>query len=114
MALLVRTRAAFPQDWATTQENIAYAYQEKGLIPEAIKYLKSSLEIFKPDALPLSCLKAARNLGNTAFGIEQWETAIFGYEKAIEAVEQSREWIASENRKREIIGENLNVYEKMI
>ena len=114
LALLVRTRAAFPQDWAMTQENIAYAYQEKGLIPEAIKSFKLSLEIFKPDALPLSCLKAARNLGSIAFDIEQWETAIFGYEKAIEAVEQSREWIDSQNRKREIIGENLNVYEKMI
>ncbi|MEZ2283500.1 CHAT domain-containing protein [Microcoleus sp.] len=114
LALEVRTRAAFPQQWAMTQENIAYAYQKKGLIPEAIKCFKSSLEIFKPDALPLSCLKAARNLGNTTFDIEQWETAIFGYEKAIEAVEQSREWIASENRKREIIEENLNVYEKMM
>ncbi|MEG5126701.1 CHAT domain-containing protein [Microcoleus sp. ARI1-B5] len=114
LALSVYTRDAFPQDWAMTQENLAYAYEDKGIISEAIKCFKLSLEIFKPDALPLSCLKAGRNLGNTAFDIEQWETAIFGYEKAIEAVEQSREWIASEKRKREIIGENLNVYEKMI
>ncbi len=114
LALLVLTRAAFPQDWAQTQENIAYAYQEKGLISEAIKYFKLSLEIFKPDTLPLSCLEAARSLGDLGFAESLWETAIFGYEKAIEAVEQSREWIASENRKREIIGENLNVYEKMI
>jgi tetratricopeptide (TPR) repeat protein len=96
-ALQVRTRQALPQQWAMTQENLAYAYQEQGLISEAIKYFKSSLEIFKPDALPLSCLKAARNLGNTAFDIEQWETAIFGYEKAIESVEQSREWVTSDN-----------------
>ncbi|MCC3438637.1 MAG: CHAT domain-containing protein [Oscillatoriales cyanobacterium] len=113
-ALEVYTRPALPQDWAMTQENLAYAYQEKGLIPEAIKYFKLSLEILKPDTLPLSCLKAARSLGNIGFTESLWETAIFGYEKAIEAVEQSREWIASENRKREIIGENLNVYEKMI
>lgn len=113
-ALQVRTRDAFPQDWATTQENLAYAYQEKGLISEAIKYFKSSLEIFKPDALPLSCLKAARNLGNIAFDIEQWETAIFGYEKAIEAVEQSREWVTSDRHKRELIANNLEVYEKMM
>ena len=114
LALLVRTRAAFPQDWAETQENIAYAYQEKGLIPEAIKCFKSSLEIFKPDALPLSCLKAAGSLGNIAFDTEQWETAIFGYEKAIEAVEQSREWVTSPSRKRQLIEENLNIYEKMM
>ena len=114
LALEVYTRAAFPQQWATTQENIAYAYQEKGLIPEAIKCFELSLEILKPDALPLSCLKAATNLGNLGFAENLWETAIFGYEKAIEAVEQSREWIASDNRKREIIEENLNVYEKMM
>jgi len=114
LALEVHTRAAFPQEWAMTQENIAYAYQEKGLISEAIKCFKSSLEIFKPDALPLSCLEAARSLGNLGFAESLWETAIFGYEKAIEAVEQSREWIASDNRKREIIEENLNVYEKMM
>ncbi len=114
LALLVHTRAAFPQYWADTQNNLAIAYQEKGLIPEAIKCFKSSLEIFTPDALPLSCLQTARNLGNLGFAESLWETAIFGYEKAIEAVEQSREWIASENRKREIIEDNLNVYEKMI
>jgi tetratricopeptide (TPR) repeat protein len=83
LALLVRTRAAFPQDWARTQQNIAYAYQKKGLISEAIKYFKSSLEIFKPDTLPLSCLEAARSLGDLGFTESLWETAIFGYEKAI-------------------------------
>ncbi|MEG3900035.1 MULTISPECIES: CHAT domain-containing tetratricopeptide repeat protein [unclassified Microcoleus] len=114
LALLVRTRAAFPQDWAMTQNNLAEAYQKKGLIPEAIKCFELSLEIFKPDTLPLSCLEAARSLGNLGFAESVWETAIFGYEKAIEAVEQSREWITSDNRKREIIEENLDVYEKMM
>ncbi|MBD1829940.1 CHAT domain-containing protein [Microcoleus vaginatus GB1-A2] len=113
-ALQVSTRPAFPQDWAMTQENIAYAYCEQGLIPEAIKCFELSLEIFKPDALPLSCLKAGRSLGNLGFAENLWETAIFGYEKAIQAVEQSREWITSDNRKREIIEENLDVYEKMM
>ncbi|MEG3845301.1 tetratricopeptide repeat-containing protein, partial [Microcoleus sp. herbarium14] len=114
LALLVYTRAAFPQHWAETQNNLAIAYQEKGLIPEAIKYFKSSLEIFKPDTLPLSCLEAAGSLGDLGFTESLWKTAIFGYEKAIEAVEQSREWITSDNRKREIIEENLDVYEKMM
>ncbi|MCC3601090.1 CHAT domain-containing protein [Microcoleus sp. PH2017_26_ELK_O_A] len=64
--------------------------------------------------LPLDCLQTGRNLGDLALAVNLWETAILGYEKAIEAVEQSREWIASENRKREIIEENLNIYEKMM
>ena len=114
LALEVCTRDTFPQYWAMTQNNLALAYQEKGLIPEAIKCFELSLAIFKPDALPLSCLEAGRNLGDLGLRESLWETAIFGYEKAIEAVEQSREWIASDNRKREIIEENLNVYEKMM
>jgi CHAT domain-containing protein len=64
--------------------------------------------------LPIDCLQTGRNLGNLGFAESLWETAIFGYEKAIEAVEQSREWITSDNRKREIIEENLDVYEKMM
>jgi CHAT domain-containing protein/predicted enzyme related to lactoylglutathione lyase len=113
-ALQVLTRKAFPQNWAETQENLAYAYKDKGLISEGIKYFKLSLEIFKPDALPLSCLKAGRNLGDLGFDESLWETAIFGYEKAIEAVEQSREWVTSPSRKRELIEDNLKIYEKMM
>ncbi|MBD0308734.1 MAG: CHAT domain-containing protein [Microcoleus sp. T1-bin1] len=64
--------------------------------------------------MPIDCLETGRNLGNLGFAESLWGTAIFGYEKAIEAVEQSREWITSDNRKREIIEENLDVYEKMM
>ena len=113
-ALQVYTRPAFPQYWAMTQENLAYVYRAQGKISEAINCFRLCLEILTPEALPLSCLKAGHNLGNTAFDVEQWETAIFGYEKAIEAVEQSREWVTSQSRKREIIEENLDLYEKMM
>jgi hypothetical protein len=36
-------------------------------------------------------LIAGRTLGYLGFAESLWETAIFGYEKAIEAVEKSRE-----------------------
>ncbi|MEK0183138.1 MAG: tetratricopeptide repeat protein [Oscillatoriales cyanobacterium] len=119
-ALEVYTRLALPQNWAMTQNNLAIDYRNRiwgdrgENIEKAIRLFKAALEVRTPTTLPLSCLNTARNLGDLAFAESLWETAIFGYEKAIEAVEQSREWIASENRKREIIGENLNVYEKMI
>ncbi|MBD0341850.1 MAG: tetratricopeptide repeat protein, partial [Microcoleus sp. Co-bin12] len=119
-ALQVRTRPAFPQDWAMTQNNLATAYCDriKGdrgeNLERAIKCHKAALQVRTPTTLPLDCLQTGEDLGNLGFDESLWETAIFGYEKAIEAVEQSREWITSDNRKREIIEENLDVYEKMM
>ncbi len=119
-ALQVYTRDAFPQDWAMTQNNLAIAYYsriegERGEnIEKAIALYEAALKVRTPTALPIDCLETGRNLGNLGFAESLWETAIFGYEKAIEAVEQSREWITSDNRKREIIEENLDVYENMM
>jgi CHAT domain-containing protein len=119
-ALQVRTRYAFPQGWAETQNNLALAYSnriqgERGEnIERAIAFYEAALEVRTPTALPIDCLRSGQNLGDLGFAESLWETAIFGYEKAIEAVEQSREWITSDNRKREIIEENLDVYEKMM
>jgi hypothetical protein len=119
-ALEVRNRPAFPEQWAQTQNNLALAYTdrikgERGEnIEKAIALYEAALEVRTPTALPIYCLETGRNLGNLGFAESLWETAIFGYEKAIEAVEQSREWITSDNRKREIIEENLDVYEKMM
>ena len=116
----VYTRPAFPQYWALIQNNLANAYKdrikgERGEnIERAIQLFKAALQVCTPTALPIDCLQTGRNLGYLGFAESLWETAIFGYEKAIEAVEQSREWITSENRKREIIAENLDIYEKMM
>ncbi|MEG4442063.1 CHAT domain-containing protein [Microcoleus sp. AT9_B5] len=119
-ALEVRTRDAFPQDWAITQNNLANAYKdrikgERGEnIEKAITLYQAALQVCTPTTLPIDCLQIGGNLGHLGFAESLWETAIFGYEKAIEAVEQSREWITSDNRKPEIVEENLNIYEKMM
>ncbi|MCC3408176.1 MAG: CHAT domain-containing protein [Microcoleus sp. PH2017_10_PVI_O_A] len=119
-ALQVRTHEAFPEKWADTQNNLANAYFDriKGdrgeNIERAIKCYEVALEFRTPTTLPLYCLQTGRNLGNLGWRESLWETAIFGYEKAIEAVEQTREWVTSQTRKRQIIEENLNIYEKMM
>ncbi|MEG4232573.1 CHAT domain-containing protein [Microcoleus sp. Pol11C3] len=119
-ALQVRTREAFPQNWAGTQNNLALAYSDRiqgdrgENIERAIKCQKRALEVYTPTTLPRECLRSGQNLGNLGFAESFWETAIFGYEKAIEAVEQTREWVTSQNRKRQIIEENLDIYEKMM
>ncbi|MEG4517602.1 MULTISPECIES: CHAT domain-containing protein [unclassified Microcoleus] len=119
-ALEVCTRPASPQHWADTQNNLGIAYStrikgERGdNIERAIAFYEAALQVYTPTILPLNCLNTGQNLGNLGFAESLWETAIFGYEKAIEAVEQSREWVTSQTRKREIIEENLNIYEKMM
>ena len=119
-ALQVYTREALPLDWAMSQNNLAAAYSQRikedraQNLEKAIAFYEAALEVRTPTALPIDCLETGRNLGNLGFAESLWETAIFGYEKAIEAVEQSREWITSDNRKREILEQNLDVYEKMM
>ncbi|MDJ1175465.1 CHAT domain-containing protein [Roseofilum capinflatum] len=94
-ALQVYTRESLPQYWALTQENIAYAYIDLENHSEAIKYFKAALEVLTPASFPLNALKAGRNLGNLGYDRQDWETALFGYDQAIRAVEQSRTWATS-------------------
>lgn len=119
-ALKVRTLDAFPEQWAATQSNLANAYGDRicGFksqnVAEAIEAYQRALEIFTPQTFPLDCLKTAKNLGNTAFDAELWHIAIDSFAVAIEAVEQSRSWAASEFRKQEIIEEAIDIYEKIV
>ena len=120
IALQVFNRETYAQDWATTQNNLANAYSQRikedrvENIEKAIACYQAALQVRTPTTLPIDCLQTGRNLGDLGLAESLWETAIFGYEKAIKAVEQSREWITSDNRKREIIEENLDLYEKMM
>ena len=119
-ALQVRTREAFPQDWAMTQNNLANAYcnRIKGERSEnlemAIRYFQGALLVRTPEALPLDCLQTGRSLGNLGYDQQNWEIAIFGYDRAIRAVEQSRNWATSPQTKREILEDALPIYGKMI
>ncbi|MDY7006458.1 MAG: CHAT domain-containing protein [Cyanobacteriota bacterium] len=80
----------------------------------AIASYQAALEILTPSSFPLECLKTGRNLGDLGFEIENWEIAIFGYNQAILAVEQSRNWAVSELIKREIIENALLIYQRMV
>jgi CHAT domain-containing protein len=119
-ALSVRTRDAFPQDWAQTQNNLAAAYSnrirgEKAQnIEGAKKCYRQALEVYTPSTFPLGCLTTGYNLGNLGFELQDWENAIYGYEKAITAVEQSRAWAESQRSKRQILENALPIYENLV
>jgi len=119
-ALAVYTCEAFPEYWATTQNNLAVAYSDRITgekaqnIESAIKCYRQALEIGTPSAFPLNCLIAGRNLGDLAFALQDWENAIYGYENAITAVEQSRDWAGTEAAKQEIQENAIEVYFQML
>ncbi|MDT9312532.1 CHAT domain-containing protein [Limnospira sp. Paracas R14] len=119
-ALEVRTRSAFPEDWATTQNNLGNAYSDRirgeraDNMEEAIRRYEAALEVRTPSSFPLDCLQTGRNLGNLGYDLQNWESAIEGYDNAIRAVEQSRDWATSPDSKRQILEDALPIYGKMI
>ncbi|WP_148292061.1 tetratricopeptide repeat protein, partial [Planktothrix agardhii] len=94
--LEIRTRAAFPEDWAMIQNNlaVAYCYRIKGEkaenIEQAIAFYQAALEIYTREAFPEDWAQTQNNLaaaycyrikGEKAENIEQ---AIAFYQAALE------------------------------
>ena len=119
-ALKFRTPSAFPVDWARTQNNLGTAYSDRIAgdrsenIERAIACYHDALKVYTPEAFPLECLKIGSNLGKTAFTAGFWETAIAGYAQAIEAVEKSRAWATTEERRQEILKESIGIFKDMV
>lgn len=113
-ALLQYTREPFQEKWAQIQNNLGAAYDEQRKITEAIKHYQLALEIYKPTAFPIKCLRTGRNLGLAASEIGDWATALQGLDYAIQAVEQSHSWAVSQKSKQEILENNIGIYELII
>ncbi|MBF2020094.1 MAG: CHAT domain-containing protein, partial [Hydrococcus sp. C42_A2020_068] len=107
----------YPYQWATTQNNLGNAYQDKGgseNLDRAIACYENVFIVHTPEQFPLACLKTARNLGNLHFNQGNWKLAIQTYQKAITAIEITRNWATNDLRRQEIIADSMDVYEKMI
>ena len=119
-SLEVRTREAFPYKWARLQNNLGLAYgnrirgERADNLELAIAASNLSLEVYTPTAFPIDCLRTGRNLGNTANFIKDWETAIKGYNLAIEAVENTRLEALNPQRQQEILSEAMDVYHGIV
>ncbi|WP_439516865.1 CHAT domain-containing protein [Limnospira sp.] len=115
-----RFRTDFPEDWARAKNNFAIVYSNRirreraDNIESAIRSYQSALEVYTPSSFPLYCLQTGRNLGNLGYDLQNWEIAIEGYDNAIRAVEQSRDWATSPDTKRQILEDALPLYGKMI
>ncbi|WP_024971057.1 CHAT domain-containing protein, partial [Microcystis aeruginosa] len=120
LSLDVYTREDFPYEWAGTQHNLGTAYRDriKGKRADnlelAIAAYNLSLEVYTPTAHPIKCLLTGRNLGYTANLIKDWETAIKGYNLAIEAVENTRLEALNPQRQQEILSDAMDVYHGIV
>ncbi len=94
--------------------NLGNAYTELNQIPQALAVWREGLAVCPPDRLPVEALFIGSNLGNTAFDIEDWETAIYGYEAAIEAVETRCTFTDSYQEKQNRREAALEIYEKLV
>ena len=73
-ALTVRTREAFPQDWAETQNNLGHRLCDriKGSradnMEAAIKAYEAALTVFTREAFPQDWAQTQNNLGDRLLG----------------------------------------------
>ncbi len=120
LSLEVYTRDGFPYEWARTQNNLGATYRDRirgeraDNLELAIVAYNLSLEVYTPTAFPIECLGTGYNLGITANFIEDWETAIKGYNLAIEAVENTRLEALNPQRQQEILSEAMDVYHGIV
>ncbi|MEC4817345.1 MAG: CHAT domain-containing protein, partial [Scytonema sp. PMC 1069.18] len=105
---------AFPEKWAMTQNNLGVAYRILEQSDKAIECFKLALKICTPTALPINCLRSGRNLGDTAFIITSWKEAIFGYDAAIQAVEQSLFWASNQKTRQSLLENAIDVYYRIV
>ncbi|NEO54733.1 MAG: tetratricopeptide repeat protein [Okeania sp. SIO3B5] len=119
-ALQVRTQKDFPIDWAMTQNNLGLAHSERITgdkaenIESAIALYQQALLVCTLEANPLEHLKTTHTLGNLYFDNQNWQLAADSYEKAIKAVEVSRSWATTDERRQEIIAEAIQVYQNQV
>lgn len=122
LALEIHTQEDFPIQWARTQYNLGSAYVRlyniRGSrvenLKNAILHFNQSLEIHTPQAHPIECLSISRNLGDLHFTQGDWGEAINTYEQGITAVELSRSWASTDDRRQEILSDAIAVYANMV
>jgi CHAT domain-containing protein/tetratricopeptide (TPR) repeat protein len=98
----------------TAVNNLGQIYQITEQFDDAILAFRESLEKATPLTLPMDCLTAGRHLGDIGFNQDNWELAIEGYSRAIEALEQSCSGTMTSPRRSEIVAEATGLYDRIV
>ncbi|WP_460203041.1 CHAT domain-containing protein [Scytonema sp. NUACC21] len=124
IAVQIFTYYECPEQWArfqnNTQNNLGVAYQERiqgnptENLEQALICYKKALQVYTFNAFPMDCLRTGRNMGDAAFSVRLWLTAIESYTAAINAVEKLRSWSSSELRRQKILKDALDIYANMV
>ncbi|WP_434222171.1 CHAT domain-containing protein [Limnospira platensis CENA597] len=121
-ALEVRTRSAFPQYWADTQNNLGNAYKDcirgerADNMEEAIRCYQGALEVRTRTAFPYNYVQTSFNLGITYQQLKQWQLAYDTFDNAIETVEDIRAEIVKggDSDKQKLAEEWQKLYQRMV
>jgi tetratricopeptide (TPR) repeat protein len=110
-ALEVRTRDAFPVEWAGTQNNlaIAYLYRIRGEkaenLEKAIAFYQEALKVRTREAFPQDHTDTLFNLGLAYQDAEKWQDAYDTFSAGINAAESLREEILSGDESKQKLAE---------
>ncbi|MCT7957821.1 tetratricopeptide repeat protein [Laspinema palackyanum] len=113
-SLQLRTELGDKSGMGTSYNSLAFVHEHFNQIPQAIACYRAGLAVCSPGKLPAPALDLGRRLGNTAFAHKDWETAIEGYEAAIEAVETLCSFTDSYAEKQKRREAEISVYEKLV
>ncbi|MEL0597311.1 MAG: CHAT domain-containing tetratricopeptide repeat protein, partial [Planktothrix rubescens PR222] len=94
--------------------SLAYTYKKLQQIPQAWETWQSALALSSPLKFPVEYLLIGRNLGDTAFEVENWPLAITGYEAALDALEELCHRDRSDANKQQRRRKNVGVYERLV
>ncbi|NJM70152.1 MAG: CHAT domain-containing protein [Scytonema sp. RU_4_4] len=121
VVLTVFTRDAFPQDWASTQNNLGNAYSDRILgekaqnLEMAIASFSAALSVLTRDAFPQNHADTLFNLGITYQDAQRFTDAYTTFKSAIETAELLRgEIVSGEESKRKQAEEWNALYRCMV
>ncbi|HEU4562392.1 MAG TPA: CHAT domain-containing protein, partial [Longimicrobium sp.] len=116
-------RGAFPREWARMRHLCGMAHLQRGGRDPlsgaddavlGLQALADALQVLTPAAYPHDALVTARVMGVAAAERGDWELAVTGYTRAVEAAEQLRRQATAEARRDEIIASAADAFAGLV
>lgn len=103
-----------PQYWASAHGGLGETYLALRDIENAITNYKLALEVFSPENFPEKSFQTSEEVGHLCYLKRDFNTARHFYTIAHQSIENIRSEIKREKFKRELAGENVRLYERLV